>query len=390
MALTLRELWSCLAGATGSDKRNFAMQGQWLGSYSGTNKGEAIVELDDVGDHYEGKAYVFDDQPQMPSTLAYIALPKGTSHHKADFPLKPLNPISMDLTEWQHLAPRFPGVTFPDTAHTEWTLSNDKLKVSWTTNIGTSGEAELSKVDGSRPSELEPLGIITWDDFRKYVRTLPAYKFMFRGQGNNKWRLRTSFHRSKRADLLNWLQNDIAALHQHLSNLTPHFFNLTNPLEHAAFISLVQHHGYPTPLLDWTYSPFIAAWFAFKYPDQNASHVRILIFDRQLWRADWNQVQKIVPARLHFSVLDAIALNNPRMIPQQALSTVTNSEDIEDYINRKANERPGRKYLHAIDLPVDHRNEVLAELSSMGITAGSMFPGLDGACNQLKDRLFGF
>jgi hypothetical protein len=52
------------------------MQGQWLGRYSGTNMGEAIVELDDVGDHYEGKAYVIDDQPQMPSTLAYIALPK--------------------------------------------------------------------------------------------------------------------------------------------------------------------------------------------------------------------------------------------------------------------------------------------------------------------------
>jgi len=47
--------------------------------------------------------------------------------------------------------------------------------------------------------------------------------------------------------LLNWLQNDIAALHQHLSNLTPHFFNLQSALEHDAFVSLVQHHGYPTP-----------------------------------------------------------------------------------------------------------------------------------------------
>src|SRR5207253_5065146 len=29
------------------------------------------------------------------------------------------------------------------------------------------------------------------------------------------------------------------------------------------------------------------------------------------------------------------------------------------------------------------------ELSLMGITAGSLFPGIDGACEQLRDRFFG-
>jgi hypothetical protein len=45
--------------------------------------------------------------------------------------------------------------------------------------------------------------------------------------------------------------------------------------------------------------------------------------------------------------------------------------------------------LQAIDLPVEQRAEVLNELSVMGINAGSLFPGLDGACGQLKDRFFG-
>jgi hypothetical protein len=39
------------------------MQGQWLGRYTGANSGEAILELDEVGDHYEGKAYIFEDEP---------------------------------------------------------------------------------------------------------------------------------------------------------------------------------------------------------------------------------------------------------------------------------------------------------------------------------------
>ena len=235
-----------------------------------------------------------------------------------------------------------------------------------------------------------PLKIDTWEDFRTYVRTLPPYKFMFRGQGSNQWRLRTAFHRTERSDIARFLLVDVAALHQHLSALTNHFFNLANPIENAAFISLAQHHGYPTPLLDWTYSPFIAAFFAFKYASQTTQNVRVFIFDREIWRADWNQLQKVAPARLHFSILDAVALNNPRMVPQQALSTVTNAEDIESYLAKKSAERPGRQYLHVIDLPVGQREMALRELSAMGITPGSMFPGLDGACAQLRDRFFGF
>jgi FRG domain len=165
---------------------------------------------------------------------------------------------------------------------------------------------------------------------------------------------------------------------------------LTKPIEHGAFVSLVQHHGYPTPLLDWTYSPFIGAYFAFRDAPQSTSKVRVFIFDRAQWKADWKQLQKVAPAQLHFSILDPIALNNPRMVPQQALSTVTNAVDIEGYIERKVKERPDRKYLHVIDLPTTQRKEALRDLSAMGITAGSMFPGLDGACSQVKDRLFGF
>ena len=75
------------------------------------------------------------------------------------------------------------------------------------------------------------------------------------------------------------------------------------------------------------------------------------------------------------------------MIPQQAASTVTNIDDIERYIKdcEKAN---NKKYLQAFDLPLTERDKVIQELRFMGITAGSMFPGLDGACEELKDRNF--
>ena len=81
-----------------------------------------------------------------------------------------------------------------------------------------------------------------------------------------------------------------------------------------------------------------------------------------------------------------MAIENERMIPQQAASTVTNVDDIEAYIKMK--DAGGKNYLRAIDLPIRERAQVVRELNYMGITPGSLFPGLDGACEELKERFF--
>jgi hypothetical protein len=39
---------------------------------------------------------------------------------------------------------------------------------------------------------------------------------------------------------------------------------------------------------------------------------------------------------------------------------------------------------------VRERKRVVRELGYMGITASSLFPGLDGACEELKERNFVF
>jgi FRG domain len=365
------------------------MKGQWIGPLSGKNSGAAILEVDEVGPFFEVQAYAFDERTDLPSTNAFFRIPIDLNTFSAkSIPLTPLDPQTLDFTNWPAVQSRFPDVTFPASADIDLEWTKDSVRARWNTSIGTFGETTCTRSTARRPSELRPLPIHSWDDFRHYVLGLEHYRYMYRGQESNQWRLCTSFHRTERTDLVRFLRDDVAALQQHLSSLTSHVFNLTNPIEHAAFVSLAQHHGYPTPLLDWTYSPFIAAYFAFKHARKVDGHVRIFIFDRKQWRADWNQLRKLAPARPHFSILDAIAINNTRLVPQQALLSMTNVEDIEEYVSSKESEQ--KTYLFAIDLPVSIRSEVLGELSMMGINAGSLFPGLDGACDQLKDRLFGY
>lgn len=90
---------------------------------------------------------------------------------------------------------------------------------------------------------------------------------------------------------------------------------------------------------------------------------------------------------LHLSIMEFLAIENERLIPQQAVTTVTNIDDIESYIKEKETEKEC-SYLTAIDISVSERNKVMQELSFMGITAGSMYPGLDGACEELREKMF--
>ena len=85
--------------------------------------------------------------------------------------------------------------------------------------------------------------------------------------------------------------------------------------------------------------------------------------------------------------MEFLAIDNERQIPQQAVTTITNIDDIEGYIKSQETNK-GYSYLQAFDIPWSERNEIIKELSYMGITAGSMFPGLDGACEELREKFF--
>jgi hypothetical protein len=273
-------------------------------------------------------------------------------------------------------------------------VNDDTMSLSWITEGGAEGSSVLPRSTADKPSTLTVLGAVRdWATYKAHVGSLEHRRFIFRGQ-NEPWRLRTSYHRTGRADLRRFLAQDVQVLHRHLSARTRHVFNLSVPDENGAFFNLVQHHGYPTPLLDWTYSPYVAAFFAFRdITNKQAAKagptekVRIHVLDQAMWKKDWAQLQDLLPAGLHLSVSEFVSIENERLIPQQAVSTLTNIDDIESYVKDRE-ELSGKSYLVAIDLPVQERANVVRELSSMGITAGSLFPGLDGACEELTERNF--
>ncbi len=366
---------------------------QWVGTYSGTSPGNIIVNIDEREANYRGVAYLLDEDNSHPGSAAFFSTPnkEGKFNFRTD-PILAIDRPSGEVIPFEGLASKIQeGFEFPKYADVEGSLEPDALTLSWVTDIGTTGACVLPRSKADKPSELVPMEA-NWGTYKEHVCELLPKRNLFRGQ-NKPWRLRTAFHRAGRADLHRYLRDDIPVVHRHLSARTKYVFNLEIGDQNGAFFNLVQHHGYPTPLLDWTYSPYVAAFFAYRgISNEQAANaksnerVRIHIFDQAQWRKDLNQLLFLIRPALHLSLHEFIAIENERMIPQQASSMITNADDIEAYIRSKETEK--KKYLGAIDLPVSDRRSVMRELSYMGITAGALFPGLDGACEELKERNF--
>jgi hypothetical protein len=359
-----------------SQNKTKPMNGQWSGQYNGSSFGKIIIDLDYIETNHIGHAYICDNDPTIPDRFFKI----NTS--KSEIMLYKIDPGTGKII-----------FTQPEIAECKFILLGDILKVNWNINNGAYGLAEIARSKADESTSYQPLpDVNNWKSFKEYISTLDHRRYIFRGQRELK-RLRTTFHRTGRADLRRYYHQDIKTLHRHLSQRTSHIFDLTNQDQNGAFFNLAQHHGFPTPLLDWTYSPYVAAFFAYRRLTNSESleakppedKVRIFIFDKAMW-PDSKENPTFEFARPYFKLFEFPAIDNERLIPQQSISALTSVDDVETYIQSK--EYDNQKYLTIIDLPKQERPIVMKELSVMGITAGSLFPGIEGACEGLRERFF--
>ena len=367
------------------------MKGQWKGKFEGTNDGGAILDMDEGQTCFKGIAFLTESNPELPSYLVEVETPKGKKEFTTKVAVFPV--LRGEVLSPSRFTELFPDAQLSSHAETAWNVDERAIKIDWKTDAGTTGVVNLTLNDSDKKSDRQPEAISNWKDFRDYAANVEPDQFIFRGQENSEWRLRTNFHRSGRSNVYRFANEDVPILYKNLGHMTKHLFDLEKPQQYGAFVSLAQHHGYPTPLLDWTYSPFIAAYFAYNdlatQQVNSNQKVRIHMFDKKSWTDEWRQIQNLRVHSPHFSILEALAIDNPRMIPQQALASVTNVADIETYI-QECEELKSKKYLKVIDLPASSRTEAVNELRMMGITAGSLFPGLDGTCKQLREQMFDY
>ncbi|NQE64531.1 FRG domain-containing protein [Caulobacter sp. RHG1] len=368
-----------------------SMDGQWIGRVEGDAPGIGVFELDDFGTDLKGIAYHFPDDPQLPGVTVRFTLPnRGPKHSIKGAPLTPINPANGFVLQAGEVQHQFPDSVVGATADLEIEFrDNGHVQIAYLTPI-SKGEGTLIGSLAGTGSKLVPHPDVTsWSTFKEWAFEVEPHRYFYRGQSVPK-RLRTSFHRTNRKNLAWYRDWDINEMRRVLSAQLKHFFDPRDPDQNGAFYNLLQHHGYPTPLLDWSLSPFVAAYFAFcaKPGDRKPEDVvRIYIFDAKHWREDVTPQVSIAYVAPHFSIIDLHAIENHRMIPQQAKATLTNIDDIETFVVGVGDVKK-KEYLMAVDLPLSERGQALSDLNLMGINAGSLFPGIDGTCEAMRYRNF--
>jgi FRG domain len=172
------------------------------------------------------------------------------------------------------------------------------------------------------------------------------------------------------------------------------------------WLSLAKHHGLPTRLLDWSYSPYVGLHFA-------TQNLKDFEQDGAVWCVDYRATNELLPRKLR-SILDEDDANifttemlnrvahtladfdglgrddfilffeppslDDRIVNQFALFSLPSSPTLrlDEFLRR--HERNYRRII----IPAALKWEIRDKLDQANITERVLFPGLDGLSQWLK------
>ncbi|MES2685647.1 MAG: FRG domain-containing protein [Pseudomonadota bacterium] len=270
---------------------------------------------------------------------------------------------------------------------------NGSLRGSWQGSGGKKGVFKYSATS-SNGERVTATVCNDWDAFKKWAASTNQSMgaCLFRGHGDKEFRLMTTLHRLGRSRLERYCGRTLQTFRQNAEAVLGMRINSADSEDYSMLLGLAQHHGLPTPLLDWTDSPYIAAFFAFsdaldsQSSRPHATHVRIYALSQDFVDQSSTPIVVVPFMRPYVSPLAISARHNPRLYAQQGKFLVTNVADLENYFCFMQ-KKYKRTDLIAADVPIACAVEALKDLKFMGLTAATMFPRLDGVCRMMRHEM---
>lgn len=119
----------------------------------------------------------------------------------------------------------------------------------------------------------------SWEQYKRVISKL-TNSWIFRGQSDSLWDLKTSIERTDFIKMYPEIEQSFVIEFQRGAR---NFLNTIDiPENLTEWLALMQHHGAPTRLLDFTKSPLIAAFFAFEDLKSNSEAIAIWCINEQM------------------------------------------------------------------------------------------------------------
>jgi hypothetical protein len=156
------------------------------------------------------------------------------------------------------------------------------------------------------------------------------------------------------------------------------------------YLTLGQHFGLPTRLLDWSNNALTALWFAVSSHAEDHGHADLSGIVWMLQPEEDDFVTDL--SAMHPFEVPATKIFMPRLIKQRInnQSGVFSIQSSADILNKRLlndNQRYAQK-LVKMKIPPEKITGLQNDLNTLGVNAFSIFPELEGLCHYLEWRFF--
>jgi hypothetical protein len=270
-----------------------------------------------------------------------------------------------------------------------------------------SPKATKPAVPEVRPASWQELVEVLFDG--SFDKDLDRYRspFVFRGT-TQAWPLRPSLHRLQHQPQL--IPNIEKALLRSFKKYAHH--EVAGEVSDWKWLSIAQHHGLPTRLLDWTFSPFVGLHFA-------TDQIEDMDKDGIVWMVDFIACRDWLPDPLLTALQNDFALGfsveflehrfpridefeqmkgkepefvlffeppslDPRIVNQFGLFSLMNRPhaDMTEWLERRVKQTP--RLAKRVIVRSSLKWEIRDKLDQMNMTERVIYPGLDGLSKWLK------
>ncbi len=263
--------------------------------------------------------------------------------------------------------------------------------------VATLCDYQSSEGPGEWNSGILNIDLVSWDQFHDVIANLLEHgDFIWRGQRDD-WELRSKFDR-----VVKEKEDRAARLEEHKQIFERAIRGRRgqNPpqLDDDEIWALGQHYGLATPLLDWTESPFVATYFAFRekpngFTQETTSSRYIYGLSKDLGRWGPSNSPDTEPYDHFIEFVEPLSDENPRLLNQRGLFTnpFFESVDIRRIVQncyaKDQNAEKKRIIFVEISIPESERIKCLRNLNSMNINHATLFPDLTGAAEYCNVKL---